>query len=133
MSLKPFFINYATEEKMSLCLCKLCLNTPLIFDTMMAGKKRSGGSIFTSITQFFSNDCDCPVSSNGFLSWSFVNGKCKEYKFSVHSFITADANFGHYSQFEQTKTPYYIIKEVKLLRKHKERQREYTIQQHLKK
>ena len=73
MSLKPFFINYATEREMSLCLCKLCLNTQLIFDAVLAEEKKSGGPIFTSITQFFTNDCQCPVSSNGFLSWSCVN------------------------------------------------------------
>ena len=89
---------------MFLCLCKLCLNTRLIFDAVRAEEKKSGGSIFTSITQFFTNDYQCPFSSNGFLSWSYVNEKCKECKSSVHNFITADANLVHYSQFEQTET-----------------------------
>ena len=117
---------------MSLCLCKLCLNTQLIFDAVLAEEKKSCGPIFTSITQFFTNDCQCPVSSNGFLSWSCVNGECKEYKSSVHNFITADANLVRYSQFEQTETPYLKKIAPKLLRKHQKRQTEYTIKQHLK-
>ena len=40
------------------------------------------------------------------MSWSCVNGKCKEFKSSVHDFITVDANLVRYSQFEQTETPY---------------------------
>ena len=72
----------------------------------MAEENKSSWSIFTSIIQFFTNDYQCPVSSNGFLSWIRVNGKCEECKSSVHNFVTADANFVHYSQFEQTENPY---------------------------
>ena len=52
------------QREMSLCLCKLCFNTRLIFDAVMAEEKESGAPIFTSITQFFTNDCQCPISSN---------------------------------------------------------------------
>ena len=82
---------------MSLCLCKSCLNTLPIFDVVMAEEKKSGGSVFTSITQSVTNDCQCPVPSNGFLSWSYVKGKCKECKSSIQNFITVDANLVHYS------------------------------------
>ena len=94
------------QREISLCLCKLCLNTQLIFNAVMAEEKKSSGSMFTSITQFFTNDCQCPVSSNGFLSWGCVNRKCKACKSSVHNFITVDANHVHYSQVEQTESPY---------------------------
>ena len=125
------------QREMSLCLCWLCLNTWLIFDAVMAEENKSSWSIFTSITQFFTNDCQCPVSSNGFLSWSRVNGKCEECKSSVHNFITADANFVLYSQFEQTENPYLKkscseTTEKRSKKKRKEIQ-ESTMHQHLRK
>ena len=90
----------------------------------MAEENKSSWSIFTSITQFFTNDCQCPVSSNGFLSWSRVNGKCEECKSSVHNFITADANFVLYSQFEQTENLYLKKVVPKLLRKDQKKKKE---------
>ena len=61
MALKPFFINYATEREMALCLCKLCLNTRLLFDSIMSAKRKSSGEIFKSETQFFTAKCDCTL------------------------------------------------------------------------
>ena len=31
VSLKNFFVIYATEKEMALCLCKLCLNIQLLY------------------------------------------------------------------------------------------------------
>ena len=52
MALKPFFINHATQCEMALCLCKLCLNTRLHFDSIMSKERKSGGEIFKSVTEF---------------------------------------------------------------------------------
>ena len=52
MALKAFFINYVTECEMVLCLCKLSLNTRLLFDSTMSEERKSGGEIFKSVTEF---------------------------------------------------------------------------------
>ena len=64
MALKPFFINYATEREMALLLCKLCLNTRLLFDAIMSEERKSGGEIFKSVTELFTAKCECSLSSN---------------------------------------------------------------------
>ena len=95
--------------EMALCLCKLCLNTRLLFDSTMLEEKKSGGEIFKSVTEFFTAKCDCTLSSNGFttghvsqknasnaLKWNaFSKLKCKQ----CSKVIT-------HSQFEQKEIPY---------------------------
>ena len=107
MALKPFFINYAIEHEMALCLCKLCLNTRLLFDSIMSEERKSGGEIFKSVTEFFTAKCDCTLSSNGFYTWSCVTGKCKQCSKVKHKFsgVALDKVIT-YSQFEQKETPY---------------------------
>ena len=34
VSLKPFYMTYATENEIVLCMCKLCLNTRLFFNVV---------------------------------------------------------------------------------------------------
>ena len=63
--------------EMALCLCKLCLNTRLLFDSTMLEEKKSGDEIFKSVTEFFTAKCDCRLSSNGFHKWACVTEKCK--------------------------------------------------------
>ena len=53
MALIPFFINYATEREVTLCLCKLCPNTRLLFDSIMSEERKLSGEIFKSVTEFF--------------------------------------------------------------------------------
>ena len=72
-SLKPFFITYATDKEMSLCMCKLCLNAHLIFDLLMERAKKDGDETFDSLTEFFMAGCQCGKSVNGFYKWSCVN------------------------------------------------------------
>ena len=52
ISLKPFFVNYAAEKEMALCLCKICLNTRLLFKAVMKEEKKQGGVPFSSISKF---------------------------------------------------------------------------------
>ena len=35
LSLCPFFITFATEKETALCLCKLCLNTRMLFEPQL--------------------------------------------------------------------------------------------------
>ena len=102
MALKPFAINYATEREMALCLCKLCLNARLLFDSIMSEERKLSGEIFKSLTQ-----CDCTLSSNGFNNWACVTGKCKQWSKVKQKFsgVALDPVIT-YSQFQQKETPY---------------------------
>ena len=51
ISLHPFFITFATE-KIALCLCKICLNTRMLFEPLIAQAKRDGDPTTESITEF---------------------------------------------------------------------------------
>ena len=76
----PFFITFETEKEIALCLCKLCLNTRMMFEPLMKQAKKDGDEFFSSITEFFMSSCQCYKSTNGFLSWQCVSGKCKKCK-----------------------------------------------------
>ena len=40
ISMRPFFVTHATEKEIALCLCKLCLNTQLLFEPLMVQAKK---------------------------------------------------------------------------------------------
>ena len=44
-SIKPFFIMYATEKEMTLCICKLCLNAKMIYDALTSKAKKEGDTM----------------------------------------------------------------------------------------
>ena len=78
ISLKPFFVNYATKKEMALCLCKICLNTRLLFEAVMEEEKKQGVVPFSSISKYFMTDCECEQSPNDYFSWRCVTGNCKQ-------------------------------------------------------
>ena len=39
LNCKPFFITSASAKEMALCLCEICLNTKVLFDSDVKGKK----------------------------------------------------------------------------------------------
>ena len=80
IAFRPFFITFATEKEVALCLCKLCLNTRMMFEPFMKQAKKDGDEIFSSITKFFMSSCQCHKSTNGFWSWQCVSGKCRKCK-----------------------------------------------------
>ena len=53
LALKPFFVTAATEKEIALCLCKLCLNTRMLFEPLMTQAKKDGDNEYKSITDFF--------------------------------------------------------------------------------
>ena len=77
LNLQPFFVTYASEKEMSLCLCKICLNTKFLFDALMSKAKKDGDEYFDSITAFFMAGCSCPKGENGYHKWSCSIRKCK--------------------------------------------------------
>ena len=60
LNLKPFFVMHASEKEMSLCLCKLILNTKFVFDALMSKVKKDGDDL-----HHFIFDCFCPKGENG--------------------------------------------------------------------
>ena len=50
ISLRPFYITFATEKEIALCLWKLCLNTRMLFEPLVAQGKRDGDPTTESIT-----------------------------------------------------------------------------------
>ena len=78
LNLKPFFVTYASEKEMALCLCKICLNTKFLFDALMSRAKKDGDECFESITAFLMASSSCPKGENGYHTWSCSTGKCKQ-------------------------------------------------------
>ena len=75
--LRPFFVTHATEKEIALCLCKLCLNTRLLFEPLMTQAKKDNDK---TIAEFFMSSCECPRTANGYYQWSCVSLKCKNCK-----------------------------------------------------
>ena len=65
LNLHPFFVTYATEKEMSLCLCKICSNVKFLFDTLMTRAKKYGDDTFESVLAFFMYGCNFAKSTNG--------------------------------------------------------------------
>ena len=80
ISMRPFFVMHATEKEIVLCLCKLCLNTRLLFELLMVQAKKDNDKTTDSITEFFMDSCDCPKTSSGYYHWNCVSMKCKNCK-----------------------------------------------------
>ena len=112
ISMKPFYITYATEKETVLCMCKLCLNARLLFNPLMENGKSSGGTTFSSITEFFMDSCQCPRSINGYYQYACCQGKCRACKnidLPQINALTTDVLRTFY-QFEITKTKYQCKK-----------------------
>ena len=59
----PFLITFVTEKEIDLCLCKLCLNTRMMFKPPVKQAKKDGDEFFSSITEFFMSSCQCYKST----------------------------------------------------------------------
>ena len=64
-----FFHHAATEKEIALCLCKLCLNTRMLFEPLMTRAKRENDKSTESITEFFMYSCECAK-----LQTDIING-----------------------------------------------------------
>ena len=108
IDLKPFFIAYPTDKELALCLCKLCLNTRLLFDSLYMQSKKDEEEIPNSVTAFFMETCSCDKAENGYYKWSCVQQKCKNCKHNKPTSLKCSTSneTTQVSQFETTKTPY---------------------------
>ena len=80
LGLQPFFVTYASEKEMSLCLCKICLNAKFLFDVLMRRARKDGDDCFESLTTFLMGSCSCPKGENGYHKFSCCTGKCHDCK-----------------------------------------------------
>ena len=82
---KPFFISYATEKEKILCMCILCLNIREQFDSLMKYIRTLDRShpVFTSITSYFMQGCNCEWGESGTWEKNCCLGKCKNCKKSL--------------------------------------------------
>ena len=61
-NLKPSFVTHASEKGISLSLCKIHLNSKLMFDILMNKAKNDGDERFESKTAFLSGSSTCSKS-----------------------------------------------------------------------
>ena len=99
---------HLTDKELALCLCKLCLNCPLLLDVLNTQGKKDGERVTDSVTEFFMDSSKCEKTENGNYSWKCASGKCKECKLlkPLHLKCSKSAETVKVPQFEETKTPY---------------------------
>ena len=107
LSLRPFFITFATEKEMVLCLYKICLNARLLFEPLMCQAKKDKNITTESITEFFMFNCQCLKSESGYFQWKCVTGKCHECKSlkPMSLDLSSSNHLVKFYQFEITETP----------------------------
>ena len=59
LCLRQFFLAYPSDHDISLCLCKLCLNTRLLFKCLKAQAKKDGKESWYYISEFFMVSYPC--------------------------------------------------------------------------
>ena len=93
---------------MSLCLCKICLNTKMMFDILMTRAKKDGDETFESVSSFFMAGCSCPKVQNGYYAWSCTIRLCRNCKPLMPPFLMCqDSNdIVSVDQFEKVEREY---------------------------
>ena len=108
LSLRPFFITFAIEKEMVLCLCKICFNAWFVFEPLMCQAKKDKNMTTESITEFLMFNCQCLKPERECFQWKCVTGKCQECK-SLRPMsldLSSPNHLVKFYQFEITKTPY---------------------------
>ena len=78
LKFKPFFIHTATDREKSLCLCKTCLNLRYILTGLMKPMKDQGKNTYSSLSEYYMENCTCPKTDNGYWSYNCCTGKCTD-------------------------------------------------------
>ena len=83
----------------------------------MKEERKLGSIQFSSISDFFMNNCECSHSSNWYYSWKCMTEKCKQCKtiLSPKSRSEAEKVFVTYSQLEDTRKSYEHKKTKKVI------------------
>ena len=108
LSLKPFYVTYATEKETMLCMCKTCLNTRLVFQALMKHSKQNNGPRYQSISQYLMGSCACDKNPNGYWSLKCCLGKCIDCMDIIPEELPNlnDTDYISFYNFEVTETPY---------------------------
>lgn len=88
INMKPFFITYATEKELSLCLCKLCINMTFLLEPLMAKARKDGDESFLSVTSFLMANAPCDKGPHGYFDWKCANRKCHACRKSLPATLT---------------------------------------------
>ena len=108
LNLRPFFVTYATEKELSLCMCKLCLNVRLLFEPQMARAKKEGDEPFDSVSLFLMHECICSKPENGYYQWACSSCRCKACHNSKPATLTcmSSRDLVNVDQFEEVEKGY---------------------------
>ena len=119
LNLLPFFISFATEKEMTLCLCKICLNTKLLFDPLQQQAKKDNDKLTESISNFFMHVYKCSKAENSDFKLKCVDLKCSDCKsIKPMHFKCADSlRMVKVSQSELTKIPYKKLAQGEMVEK----------------
>ena len=77
---KPFFITFAPEREMILCMCILSLNIREVFDSLTTYFEAISAEFFTSVSQYMMENCDCDLAENGYWEKDCCLGICDACK-----------------------------------------------------
>ena len=84
---KPFFVNQPSDREKLTCMCIICLNIRLLFDSLLYYAGRYGLEVFTSFSEYFLYLCTCEKGVNGYYMLQCVEGKCNNCKIEPFSYI----------------------------------------------
>ena len=114
LNLKPFFVTYATEKELSLCMCKICLNAKILFEPLMARAKKDGDEVFDGFSSFLMANCDCDKSENGYYKWSCSTQLCRICKSAEPPSLKCETSdeVVTVDQFEQVEREYNKLNET---------------------
>ena len=81
---RPFFVGLATEREKLGCLCKICLNARLLFNSVMRVAKEHDDTTFTSISTYFVNGSHCKYGKSGYFDFSCITADCSTCNGVIH-------------------------------------------------
>ena len=67
--IKTIFYYLPSEKKLSLCLCKLCLNIKMLLEPLMTKVKKDHDTTYESASEFFMAESNCKKSPNSYWKW----------------------------------------------------------------
>ena len=76
INFRPFFIGVATEPEKLECLCRVCFNMRLLFDTIMKAVKEENLEEFKSITEYLKSGGSCKFGRSGYTALECITGDC---------------------------------------------------------
>ena len=100
-SLRPFFVCFPCDREKLECLCITCFNIRQVFDALMRHAKKKGFKVYTSITEYLTQEKHCRGHKNGYRARECITGNCAICKgiFKPHVYPVTEDTVSFY-QFE---------------------------------